>query len=224
MLKKPVMGNPFLVIAGESTAALFTEEVYRTELSEFPTVNRAIGGETTGLFLSSMDADIIALKPKVVFLSIGGNDILDGRCISKIKENMQLILFKFTTQLPGTHVLLAGVPPVRSWKVNSVTPYFNDLLRNLASQYGPNVEYFDLWPILADPDRPILDDRFMVTITKEATLLQKLTGNDEPEEYDLIHFNQDGYREIAKNLKPILERIRDQNIKKEKELSKSKNK
>lgn len=213
MLAKPVPENPFMVIAGESTAALFSEEIYQSELAEFPTVNRAIGGETTGLFLSTMDADIISLKPKVVFLSIGGNDILDGRCISKIKENMQLILLKFKTQLPETRILLAGVPPVRSWKVNSVTPYFNDLLRNLAAQSGPNsnIEYFDLWPILADPDRPMLDNRFMVPITKQANLFQRLTGNEQTDEYDLIHFNQDGYREIARNLKPILQKIKDQN-------------
>jgi len=211
---KTVPGTPpFMVIAGESTAALFDEHIYKQELSEFAIMNRAIGGETTPLFLTSMDQDIVALKPKVIFISLGGNDILAGRCLSDVRDNMRIFLYKVQTQLPDTHVIMAGVPPVLSWKVNSVTPYYNTLLRELAEESGPKVQYFDLWAILADPDRPVLQQRFAVAVSKPQTLLNQLMGKDQAEDeevqYDLIHFNEYGYIEIARHLKPILTKIKD---------------
>lgn len=207
--RKPVAEPPFMVIAGESTAALFDERIYKKELPEFTIMNRAIGGETTPLLLSAMDEDIIALRPRVIFLSIGGNDILGGRCLSLIRDNIRLFLFKVRTQLPETHVILAGVPPVLSWKVNSVTPYFNQMIADLADEAGPKVEYFDLWQILADPDRPVLQRRFAVVIPPELTLMQRLMGRTEQDlmQYDRIHFNEYGYIEIARQLKPVLLRI-----------------
>lgn len=209
--RSPVSEPPYMVIAGESTAALFDERIYKKELSEFTIMNRAIGGETTVLLLTAMDQDIIALRPKVIFISIGGNDILGGRCLSEIRDNVQLFLFKVRTQLPETHVILAGVPPVLSWKVNSVTPYFNAMMADLAKEAGPKVEYFDLWQILADPDRPVLQQRFAVLIHPQLTLMQRMMGNKEQDliDYDRIHFNEYGYIEIARHLKPILTRIRE---------------
>lgn len=208
----PVAKPPFLVIAGESTAALFDEHIYTKELPEFSTVNRAIGGETTTLMIASLDQDIIPLRPKVIFISIGGNDILAGRCLSEVRDNIRLMLFKIRTQLPETHVVLAGVPPVLSWKVNSVTPYFNTMLAGVAAEAGPNVEFFDLWQILADPDRPMLQQRFALLVPPKLTLMQRMMGDTEKNliEYDRIHFNEFGYIEIARNLKPILARIRDE--------------
>jgi lysophospholipase L1-like esterase len=208
--RAPVSQYPFLVIAGESTAALFHEGIYKKELPEFSIMNRAIGGETTVLLLTAMDQDIIPLRPKVIFLSIGGNDILSGRCLSEIRDNIGIFLFKVRTQLPETHVILAGVPPVLSWKVNSVTPYFNAMLSDLAREAGPKVEYFDLWQILADPDRPVLQKRFTIPIPQNLTLIQRMMGRKEEDtvEYDRIHFNEFGYIEIARNLRPILTRIR----------------
>lgn len=209
--RSAVSEPPFMVIAGESTAALFDERIYKRELPEFTILNRAIGGETTSLLLAAMDQDIIPLRPKVIFISIGGNDILGGRCLSEIRENVRLFLFKVRAQLPETHVILAGVPPVLSWKVNSVTPYFNAMLADLARESGPKVEYFDLWQILADPDRPVLQKRFAVIIHPQLTLMQRMMGSKEQDiiEYDRIHFNEYGYIEIARQLKPVLIRIRE---------------
>lgn len=200
---------PFLVLSGESTVALLPAEWIEAEIAPRTVMNRSIGGETTVMMLSSIDADVLALSPSVIFLSIGGNDLLGGRCIGRIKENVGLILFKIHAKLPRTHVILAGVPPVLSWKVNSVSPYLNGMLRDLAAENASFVEYFDLWDILADPDRPVLQKRFERQVPVELTALERL-AHSQPYATDRIHFNEAGYREIAKRLKPVLQRLASQ--------------
>ncbi|MCS7204112.1 MAG: GDSL-type esterase/lipase family protein [Leptospiraceae bacterium] len=198
----PVKEKPFLVIAGESTSALFESEIYRSYFPEYNVVNRAIGGETTILFLTSMDEDILALKPDVIFLSIGGNDLLGGRCLNLIINNLNLIFYKISQQSPDTYIIFASIPPVLSWKVNTITPYFNQKIQNLLKQY-PKAIYFDLWEILSDEEVPKLREEYY---RKNTDFLS--TG------YDKLHFNQKGYEEIAKKLKPILDQIYKEKYKK----------
>jgi len=187
--------NPFMVIAGESTMALFSAEIYQEYLSNYSIVNRAIGGETTLLLLTSLENDIIALQPDVILISIGGNDLLEGRCISNIINNINLIFYNIRLKLPDTYIIFVSIPPVLSSKVNSISPYLNQRIQNLLSIY-PKTIYFDLWEILAEEDKPLLQEKFYRKIT------------DFPlAKYDLLHFNTKGYEEIAKRLKPILDKI-----------------
>jgi lysophospholipase L1-like esterase len=191
----PVEKNPFMVIAGESTMALFTPEIYQEYLSNYTIVNRAIGGETTLLLLTSLENDIIALKPDVILISIGGNDLLEGRCINNIINNVNLIFYNIRLKLPDTYIIFVSIPPVLSSKVNSVSPYLNQRIYNLLITY-PKTIYFDLWEILAEEDKPLLQEKFYRKIS------------DYPlAKYDLLHFNTKGYEEIAKRLKPILDKI-----------------
>ncbi|GIX43050.1 MAG: hypothetical protein KatS3mg129_2783 [Leptospiraceae bacterium] len=184
-----------MVIAGESTMALFKPEIYNKYLGDYTIINRAIGGETTALFLTSMDEDIIALKPDVILISIGGNDLLGGRCINTIISHMNLIFYNIRIKLPDTYIIFASIPPVLSWKVNSISPYLNQKIQQILSLY-PKTIYFDLWEILAEEEKPVLQKEFYRKVI------------DFPlAKYDLLHFNTKGYEEIAQKLKPILDKI-----------------
>ncbi|MFN3603201.1 MAG: SGNH/GDSL hydrolase family protein [Leptonema sp. (in: bacteria)] len=196
-----VQVKPFLLIAGESTLALFPKEIYEEYLKEFKIVNHAIGGETTLLFLSSMEQDLISLKPDVILISIGGNDLIEGRCISTIVHNINIILFTIHIKLPETYVIFVGIPPVLSWKINSISPILNKKIESLIKSY-PNMLYIDLWEILSDEDKPALKQDFY----RELDVPLK--------EYDKLHFNKKGYEEISKKLKPILEKIYNEKYKK----------
>lgn len=190
----PVNERPFIVFAGESTIALFRKEIYEKYFSGYTAVNRAIGGETTVLFLTSMEEDILSLKPDVIVLSLGGNDLLGGRCLNTILNNLNLIFFKIKERLPETRIVFVSIPPVLSWKVNTITPYFNQKVQKLLRQY-PGTYYLDLWEILSDEEVPRLREEFY---REMEGILQG---------YDELHFNNKGYEEIAKHLKPILDSI-----------------
>lgn len=191
----PIKTKPFMVIAGESTMALFQQEIYQQYLEGYEIINRAIGGETTILLITNLNEDIISLNPDVILISIGGNDLLGGRCINNIINNINLILYTIRSKLPDTYIIFASVPPVLSWKVNNISPYLNQKIQSLLEIY-PKTIYFDLWEILAEEEKPILQQQYYRNVT------------DFPlAKYDLLHFNTKGYVEIAKRLKPILDNI-----------------
>ncbi len=181
-----------MVITGESTLALFPQEIYQKFLPEYNIVNRAIGGETTVLYLLNIEEDILSLNPDIILISIGGNDLLGGRCLNQIINNLNLIFYKIRTRLPETYIIFASIPPVLSWKVNTISPYVNQKIQNLLMLY-PKTIYLDLWDILAEEEKPELSEKFYRKLD-----IFPLS------EYDKLHFNIKGYEEIAKKLKPIL--------------------
>lgn len=198
-----VQEKPFLVLAGESTMALFPIEDFKEYFQDYKIVNRAIGGETTVLLLSVLESDIISLQPDVILISIGGNDLIGGRCINNIINNINLILFNIRFKLPETYVIFASVPPVLSPKVNSISPYLNQKIQSLLKNYPKSI-FLDLWEILSEQERPILNKEYFRKI--ENSLIEK---------YDQLHFNTKGYEEIVKQLKPILDQIYQEKYKKQ---------
>lgn len=183
-------GQP-IIVAGESTAALMKEELLKEKLPGYSISNQAIPGETTVLFLASINDRIIRHKPSVVVLAIGGNDILGGRCLTAIERNVSVILNTIQDQSPRTRIILVSIPPVIDWNVSTVAVYLNERLKGLAEQ-NRNVDYLDLWPELADPEKPVLAEEFHIV--------------NEKGKKDKIHFNPKGYDAFARLLKSKLGR------------------
>lgn len=184
--------NVFAVLTGDSIAHLFLTEYLGKYIPGIPVLNRGIGGDTTELFLSRLERDVISLKPKVVIISIGGNDTLGGRCLSKTLSNTKRILDRLTEALPRTQVYMASIPPVNLRNPNSITPYYNRQLEYLTENY-PAVHFMDLWPILAEKDSPYLKEEF-----------QYRKGG----KLDAVHFNEKGYEAWGQVLTEELKKYR----------------
>lgn len=181
-------GRAFAVILGDSIAALFHRGRLEKYLADFDVVNRGIPGDTTPLLEKRIARDALVLKPRFLIISIGGNDILNGRCLGTVLKNTDSILKNVRLHSPETKVLLVSVPPVLSWKANSITPYYNRKLEYLAHRRG--ALFHDLWPLLSESESPRLDKPFH----------QELPGG----RIDRVHFNDEGYRRWAQRLRPIL--------------------
>ena len=148
-------GEVFAVITGDSIAHLFLPERLGKYIPGIQVINRGIGGDTTALFLKRLEKDVLSLKPKAVILSIGGNDTLGGRCISKTLSNTAEILDKITSELPDTQVFVISVPPVNLRHINSIIPFYNRKLEYLTKKYK-RVSFMDLWPYLSRDEIPFL--------------------------------------------------------------------
>lgn len=113
-------------------------------------VNRGIGGDVCFGLLNRLD-EVLASKPKSIFLMIGINDI--GRSVpvdviaSKIKE----ILVKIATTSPSTKIYLQSVLPINEdviWydymknKSDKIV-LLNEQLKKIAST--ENIRYLDLY-------------------------------------------------------------------------------
>lgn len=107
-----------------------------------PVVNRGISGDTT-LGLLNRQEEIIALRPKQIFLMIGTNDLCFGRPIEKVAENYERILDRFRSELPGTPVYVQSILPFNDQmfpsnglRKNQNIRELNRLIRPLAKKYG----------------------------------------------------------------------------------------
>jgi lysophospholipase L1-like esterase len=120
-------------------------------------VGRGISGQTTLQLLVRFRADVIDLRPKLVHIMAGTNDIAgnngpesDAEIEDAIRSMVELALANHI------QVLLASIPPAQdfNWHPNlSPAPRIrriNAWLRSYASQ--PGVSYADYWSALATSD------------------------------------------------------------------------
>lgn len=172
-----------VVFAGNSLIQLFPRELLERE---FPgAVNRGIGGDMTELFLERLDEDILSLSPKVIVLEIGGNDLIQGKCLDGIEKNLVSILDKISSTAPNTKVVVLSVPPVRNQTLNQISPVLNLSWVSILPAYK-NVVFLDNWQWLREKDRPALRPEFWL-------------------ERDKIHLNENAYRIWVQKLKPLLQ-------------------
>lgn len=171
-----------VVFVGNSLIQLFPNEILT---KEFPgSVNRGIGGDMTELLLERLDEDVISLNPKAIVVEIGGNDLIQGKCLYLIENNLVRILDKLTKSLPNTKIVILGIPPVRTQSLNSVSPVINLTWISIIQSYK-NVTFLDNWQWLREKDRPGLRSEFWL-------------------EKDKIHLNENAYKIWVEKLKPIL--------------------
>lgn len=181
--------NPRLIVTGDSIAALFHRGLLKKHFPNMRSVNRGIPGDTTFLFATRLDEDVIALAPRYILISIGGNDILAGRCLDEVLNNTITISNSILEQLKDTHIFFISVPPVLTWKANSITPYYNHNLERFA-RTNSRLHFLDIWPVMAREDLPVLREDF-----------QRRSPDGR---VDRIHFNDEGYRIISELFKQQL--------------------
>lgn len=142
---------------------------------EAPVVNRGISGDTTLGLLNRQD-EIIALRPRQIFLMIGTNDLCFGRPIDNVVENYNRILARFQAELPETQVYVQSILPFNDQmfpsnglRKNHNIRALNKAIKPLAQKYG--YEYLDLSGAFTGSD---------------GSLLPQYT-------YDGLHLNDDAY-------------------------------
>jgi lysophospholipase L1-like esterase len=109
-LPAPEAGRPRVVFLGDSITELWRLNEYFTDRD---IVNRGICGQTSSEILGRMKADVIDLKPTVVLVLAGTNDIARGVPLQTIEGNLTMI-----ADLAGAHgirPLFASLLPVSDY-------------------------------------------------------------------------------------------------------------
>jgi lysophospholipase L1-like esterase len=151
-LGPPSPEKPRVVFLGDSiTDGWRLNEYYGSE-RDF--VNRGIGGQITGEMLGRMQADVIELKPRLVLVLAGINDLGRGVAVSTIENNLSMI-----ADLAEAHhiePMFASVLPVSDYH-KDVNPQYartarlapakilelNGWLKNFCEQrHFPYVDYY----------------------------------------------------------------------------------
>lgn len=99
---------------------------------QYKTANRGIGGETTIGLQKRMQVSAYDLRPKVVVMLIGGNNL------DTMFDNYEELLIGLQTNLPRTKVILVSLTSMgNQWAhKNSLAAYQNVKIKLLAEKYG----------------------------------------------------------------------------------------
>jgi lysophospholipase L1-like esterase len=147
------------------------------KLFEGAIVNRGISGQTTPQMLVRFRADVISLKPALVHILAGTNDIAGNTGPTSVQDFKDNIMsMAELARAHGINVLLGSIPPAAAfnWRPGlNPAPRIKELnawLRGYANQSG--FEYIDYYTPLAGPSGELRAD----------------LGNDG------VHPNRAGYR------------------------------
>lgn len=140
------MGNSITEGWMNTDGAFFKENNY---------INRGIGGQTTPQMLVRFRADVVNLKPKVVVILAGTNDIAGNTgpsTLEMIEDNLSSMAD--LAKANGSKVLLCSVLPVYDypWKPGlqpaEKIEALNTWMKKYAARAG--LTYVDYWTALAD--------------------------------------------------------------------------
>lgn len=146
-------------------------------------VNLGVGGDTTADVLARLDA-VVESAPDSILLLIGTNDFGARRSVEQVVRNIETILVDLRRRLPGTRLLLQSIMPRGADYADRIQDA-NRHLRQFAATV--RAQYLDLWPTLAAGDmiNPDFSD-------------------------DGLHLNPAGYEAWLSELRPGLERLREE--------------
>jgi lysophospholipase L1-like esterase len=153
------------------------------ELFEHGVLDRGISGQTTPQMLVRFRGDVIALKPRMVHILAGTNDLAGNTGPNRPQDFKDNIMsMAELARAHGIRVILASIPPAASfnWRpqlrpVSQILD-LNRWLREYAARNG--FDYIDYYSVLAGPN-----------------------GEFKPElSNDGVHPNRDGYRLMRKRV------------------------
>jgi lysophospholipase L1-like esterase len=175
----PLPGENRIVFMGNSITEGWSQKC-PDFFKDRPYINRGISGQTTPQMLLRFRADVISLKPAVVVILAGTNDIAGNTgpsTLEMITDN--LISMAELAKINGIRVVLCSVLPAFDypWKPglnpNEKIPALNEMIKSYAEKNG--ITYLDFFS-------PMVDDR---------------NGMKATYTYDGVHPNEEGYLLMA---------------------------
>ena len=154
-LPPPAEGENRVVFMGDSITDAWGRR-YHGFFSGKPYVNRGISGQTTPQMLIRFRPDVIALKPKVVVILAGTNDLAGNTGPMTPEEILgNLISMAELAKANGIRVVLASVLPAIDypWRPEHPNPSekiiaLNAMIKDYATRNG--LVYLDYFSALAD--------------------------------------------------------------------------
>lgn len=147
---------------------------------QYTVVNRGISGDTTFGVENRLETSLYDLKPKVVVMLIGVNNI------HTMFDNYENILISLRDNLPESEIVLISLTSMsKEWgKNNQLAAYNNVKIKLLAEKYG--YKYVDLYSALLDVE------------TGEIRAEYTTDGG---------HLTPKGYQIYTQTLTPVLEEL-----------------
>lgn len=148
---------------------------------QYVTANRGIGGDTTFGVEERLQVSLFDLKPKVVVMLIGANNM------DSMFDNYESILIKLKENLPQSKIVLLSLTAMGGghWgRKNQLAAYNNVKIKLFAQKYG--FAFVDLYSALYDVEIGEVHEGYTV---------------------DGGHFTHEGYMVVTNQITPVLEQL-----------------
>ena len=148
---------------------------------QYVTANRGIGGDTTFGLEERLQVSLYDLKPKVVVMLIGANNM------DSMFQNYESILQSLKENLPDSKIVLLSLTAMggEHWgRKNQLAAYNNVTIKLLAERYG--YEFVDLYSALYDVSIGEVYEGYTV---------------------DGGHFTHEGYTVVTAQITPVLKQL-----------------
>ena len=186
--------HPLVVLVGDSRIAQWNPPPH---LDGYDLVNRGIGGETTAQMIHRFDTDVLALKPKVVVIQSGINDLVAAGLASpaaaaRYRDNVVANLSGVADRAKSagiTVILLTIILPAEPGVLRRLV--WSDRIPALVLEVNRKLALLDAPP--------------RVHVVDSQRVLQTAAGAWKPDVMrDTLHLGSAGYLELDKALEAIL--------------------
>lgn len=168
-LQPPAKNESRVVFMGDSITDSWDDPKYGRFFPGKPYVDRGISGQTTPQMLIRFRPDVIALRPKVVVILAGTNDLAGNTgpmTLEAIEDN--LISMSDLARVNNIHVVIASILPVSDYEMRDGKPIIrtaqrppdkiralNDWIKNYVA--ANKLTYLDYYSAMID-DKGFLKD------------------------------------------------------------------
>ncbi len=141
--------RPVSILLGDSLSLWFPSDRLPLNTTEHVWLNQAISGETTRQILNRL-GDFAQIRPRVIYVMAGVNDLKNGITDEEIVANLTQIVTQLQRQHPQAKIVLQSILPTRRFGLTR--DRITNLNRQLAAIATPNrVYYLDVYQHMVDP-------------------------------------------------------------------------
>jgi lysophospholipase L1-like esterase len=170
-----------ILLAGDSQFDRW--KTYQADLPGYTVINRGIDSFRTDDLIQYADRLIVAYRPRMVVLHVGGNDINRGKTPEQLLADTQTLVGTIRAGLPGVKIAWSSTTPGPGrWAQADRRKAANALVKAWAATQQ-DVVYIDLWDAMLTPDGQPREDLWVA---------------------DRVHPNHAGYLIRAKLTIPVL--------------------
>jgi lysophospholipase L1-like esterase len=170
-----------VLLAGDSQFDRW--KTVREDLPGYTLINRGIDSFRTDDLIQYADRLIVAYKPRLVVLHVGGNDLTRGKTPEQLLADTQTLIAKIRAGLPGVKIAWSSTTPGPGrWEQAEKRKAANALVKAWAATQK-DVVFIDLWDAMLTPDKQPREDLWVA---------------------DRVHPNHAGYQIRARLTIPVL--------------------
>jgi len=155
--KPPQPGG--IVFTGASGISMW--KTLAEDFAGLPVINRGFGGSYSADLIKYADRILIPLKPRVIALQPGSNDLVNGKTPEQGLTDFDAFVKKVRATLPEVKIVYLGInPSPKRFDIRDAQQRTNQLIEEHCKA-GKNLAFVDLWPSSIGPGGQPLPEFFI---------------------------------------------------------------